>query len=104
MFEAVFDGSLFKIAEISQSAHITYNFWHQALGYHAPSSMDEALKLYSDADIPAKPNNFISCLCVKSKMTRAVRLTMSREDRNKLDLVQSDLSGPFPVPSYGNSL
>jgi len=26
MFEAVFDGNLFKIPEISHSAHITYNF------------------------------------------------------------------------------
>jgi len=24
--------------------------------------------------------------------------------RKKLDLAHSDLSGPFPVPSYGNSL
>jgi len=26
--EAVFDRNLFKIPEISHSAHITYNFWH----------------------------------------------------------------------------
>jgi len=31
MFAAVFDGNLFKIPEISHSAHITYDFWHQAL-------------------------------------------------------------------------
>jgi len=37
-------------------------------------------------------------------MTRNSRPSTSRKDRNKLDLVHSDLSGPFPVPSYGNSL
>jgi hypothetical protein len=104
MFEAVFDGNLFKIPEISQSAHITYDFWHQALGHLAPSSMDKALKIYSDSDIPAKPKDFICSSCVKSKMTRKSRPLTSEKERNKLDLVHSDLSGPFPVPSYGNSL
>jgi hypothetical protein len=104
MFEAVFDGNLCKIPEISQSAHVTYGFWHQALGHLAPSTMDKALQLYSDADIPAKPKDVICTACVKSKKTRNVRLSKSRKDRNKLDLVHSDLSGPFTVLSYGNSL
>jgi len=104
MFEAVFDGNLFKIPEISQSAHITYDFWHQALGHLAPSSMDHAIKLYSDTDIPAKPKDFICSSCVKSNMTRKSRPSTSGKKRNKLDLVHSDLSGPFQVPSCGNSL
>jgi len=104
MSEAVFDGNLCKIPEISHSAHITYDFWHQALEHLAPSSMDQGPKLYSDADIPAKPNDFICTSCVKSKMTRNCRPSTSRKDRNKLDLVHSDLSGLFPVQSYGNSL
>jgi len=37
-------------------------------------------------------------------MTQSPRTTSSKEDRKKLDLVHSDLSGPFPFPSYGNSL
>jgi len=104
VFEAVFDGSLFKIPETSQSAHITYNFSHQALGHLAPSTMDKLLQLYSDADIPIKPTNHICSTCIKSKMTRSPRTSTSKKDRKKLDLVHSDLSGPFPVPSYGNSL
>jgi hypothetical protein len=60
MFEAVFDGNLFKIPEISHLAHITYDFWHQALKHLPASWMDTALKLYSNAHIPAKPNDFIS--------------------------------------------
>jgi len=104
VFEAVFDGNLFKIPEISHSAHITYDFWHQALGHLVPSTMDKSLQLYSDADIPARPTNYVCSSCIKSKMTWCPRTTTSRKDRKKLDLVHSDLSGPFPVPSYGNSL
>ena len=104
MFEAVFDGNLFKIPEISQSAHITYDFWHRALGHLAPSSIDKALKIYSDADIPAKPKDFICSSCIKSKMTRNPRPSTTTKDRNKLDHVHSVLSEPFPVPSYGTSL
>jgi len=37
-------------------------------------------------------------------MTRFPRKTSSMKNRTKLDLVHSDLSGPFPVLSYGNSL
>jgi len=104
MFEAVFDGNLSKIPEILHSAHITYDFWHQALRHLAPSLMDKAPKLYSDADIPGKPKDFICFSCVKSKIIRGPRLSTSQKDRNKLELVHSDLSGPFPLPSYGNSL
>jgi len=104
VFEAVFDGNLFKIPEISQSAHITYDFWDQALGHLAPSTMDKSLPLYSDADIPARPTNYICSSCVKSRMTRFPRTSTSKKDRKKLHPVHSDLSGPFPVSSYGNSL
>jgi len=103
MFEAVFDGNLCKISEISHSVHITYDFYQQALGHLEPSSMDKALKLYSDPDIPAKPKDFICSLCVKSKMTRVFRPSTLRKDTNELDVANSDLSGPFPVPSYCNS-
>jgi len=37
-------------------------------------------------------------------MTRFPRVSTSKKDRKTLDPVHSDLSGPFPVPSYGNSL
>jgi hypothetical protein len=69
LFETVFDGNLYKIPEISHSAHITYDFWHQALTHLAPSSVDKALHLYSDADLTAKPKDFICCSCVTNKMT-----------------------------------
>jgi len=37
-------------------------------------------------------------------MVRGSRLSTLRKDRNKLDPVHFDLSGPFPVLSHGNSL
>ena len=70
VFEDVFDRNLFKIPEISPSAHITYDFWHQALRHLAPSTMDKLLWLYSDADIPKRPTNYSCSSCIKSRMTR----------------------------------
>jgi len=104
MFEAVFDGNLFKIPEVSQSAHITYDFWHQPLGHLVPSSMDQALKLYSNADTPAKQKHFICSPCVESTMGRGTRQSTIEKERNKLDLVYTNFSGCFPVLSYGYSL
>jgi len=104
VIEAVFDGNLFKIPETSHSAHITYDFWHQALRHLRPSTIDKSLQLYSDANIPARPTNSICPYCIESKMTRFPRTSTSRKNMEKLDLGHSDLSGPFPVPSHGNSL
>jgi len=104
MFDAVFDRNLFKIPDISHLAHITCNYWHQALDHLAPSSMDQILKLYSDADIPANPNDLACPISVKSTMTQGSRPSTSRTHRNTLYLVHFNFSGPFPVPSYGNSL
>jgi len=65
--------------------------------------MDKALKQYSDANMLAKPKDFICSSCVKTKMVKGPRLSTSSKDRSKLDHVHPNLSGLFPVPSYGNS-
>ena len=65
VFEAVFDRNLFKIAEISQSAHNTDDFWDQALRHLAPSTMDKSLQMYSDADIAVRPANYVCPSCSK---------------------------------------
>ena len=57
VFEAVFDRNLFEIPEISHSAHITYDFWHRALGHLVRSTMDKLLQLFSDSNIPERPSN-----------------------------------------------
>jgi hypothetical protein len=92
MFEAVFDGNLFNIPQILQSALITYDLWNQTLGHLAPSSMDQALKLYPDTNIPPMAKDFICSSCVKSKIVKGFLLSTSSKDRNKLDPVYSGLS------------
>jgi len=64
MFEAVFEGNLFKIPEIWHSAHITYDLWHDAPRHLAPSTMDQSLQLYSDAKIPVKSPNYVCSSCI----------------------------------------
>jgi len=104
VFEAVFDGNLFKIPETLHWDHITYDFWHQALRHLAPSTMDRSVQLYSDADIPARPTNSVFSSCIQSKMPRFPLTTTLKKDGTILDPVHSDLSAPFPVLSYGNYL
>jgi hypothetical protein len=82
VFEVVFGGNLFKIPEILHLAHIAYNFWYKALRHLAPSWMDKPLKLYSDADISAKPKDFICSSCVKSKMITGPWSSTSQKHRN----------------------
>jgi hypothetical protein len=69
MFEAKFDGQLFKVPEVKQSAYATYEFWHQALGH---TNLDP--KLY-DTKLPAKPDDFHCDSCTKAKLTKSPRPT-----------------------------
>jgi len=62
--------------------------------------MEKALKLFSDANIPTRPKDCTSTSWIESKMTRFPRTLTPKNDTIKLNLVHSDLSGPFPVPSY----
>jgi hypothetical protein len=61
MFEAKFDGQLFKIPEVKHSAYATYEFWHQALGH-----VNINPKLY-DTELPAKPESFHCDSCTTAK-------------------------------------
>ena len=81
MFEAVFDGNLFQFPDIPHSGQITYHFRHQALGHLVPSSLNKPLKLYSDADTPVKPNDFICSSCDKCKMIGGPKLSISQKYR-----------------------
>jgi len=103
--QAVSDGSLFKVPEKTDTALLTYDYWHQALGHLGPSSMEKAKHLYADANvIPSRPANFHCDACSKAKQTRSPRSPIPRVAREKLDLIHTDLCGPFPSPSYGGSL
>jgi len=69
VFEAVFEGYWFKIPEVSHLAHITYDFWHQALRHLPPSTMDNSLQLSFNTDTPARPTNYVCSSCIRRKMT-----------------------------------
>jgi len=103
-FEAFFDQNLFKIPEISHSAKITYDFWYKALRHLAPSTMDTSLQFQSDAKTPTRCVKHICTSRIESKMTGLPRIFLLKNDWKELDLVHSNLCGPFPVPSYGNSI
>jgi hypothetical protein len=98
MFEAKFDGQLFKVPEVKQSASTTYEFWHQPLGH---TNLDP--KLY-DIKLPPKPDDFHCESCTEAKLTKSPCPTTVNKNRKKFDLIHSDLSGPFSVSSYGRSL
>jgi hypothetical protein len=98
MFEAKFDGQLFKVPEVKQSAYATYKFWHQALEH---TNLDP--ELYN-TKLPVKPDGFHCDSCTKAKLTKSPRPTTVNKNRKKFDHIHSDLTGPFSVPSYGGSL
>ena len=79
VFEATFDGMLFKIPETSDSAFNTFDFWHQALGHLSASSIEKARKFYDDAQIiPKKPDNFHCEPYTTSKLTHSPQYSSNK--------------------------
>src|SRR5690606_19739686 len=96
---------LFTIPEVKNSAHLSFEYWHQALGHLAPSSFNKVKDLYSDAAIiPPAPKDFHCSNCIIAKSTHHKPKATPRKERTKFDLIHTDLSGPFPAPSYGGKL
>src|SRR5690606_1127615 len=80
-------------------------YWHQALGHLAPSSFNKVKDQYSDAAIiPPAPKDFHCSNCIIAKSTHHKPKATPRKERTKFDLIHTDLSGPFPAPSYGGKL
>jgi hypothetical protein len=102
--------NLFYIPETSTSACIastaaasSYRHWHAAFGHVAPSSLRHR-DFYVDGNlIPSPPTEFRCEPCALAKSTHKVPEPITlRLATRKLELVHSDLSGRFSVPSYGN--
>jgi len=105
VLEAILDGSLPRIPEIQQSAILTFEFWHEALGHLAPSTMERARNHFEDSSfIPPVPQNFHCIPCAIAKSTHRTPSSTKSGTTQKAELIHSDLCGPFPIPSYGNSL
>lgn len=109
VFEAIFDGSLPRIPEVQETAMLTFEFWHHALGHLAPSSIERARNDFADTGlIPPVPQNFHCVACAVAKSTYIYKIQSSTKSESlttqKAELIHSDLCGPFPMLSYGNSL
>ncbi|KAI0994735.1 hypothetical protein K3495_g13446 [Podosphaera aphanis] len=106
--EAHFNGPLPVILESRYSnefACMTYNFWHKALCHSAPSSIAVTEKLIQNQDlIPKSPKEFYCEACSLSKSLHHVPTSSSSQASEKGEYIHSDLCGPFPVPTFGNSL
>src|SRR5687768_9054017 len=96
------------IPEHHESANLTYSYWHEALGHLNPAALTKALKdMYSDAElarIPPCPKDFQCKSCTLAKAVHhPPKAVPTKNDLKAFDLILSDLCGPFPVDSYGNS-
>jgi hypothetical protein len=80
----------------------TFHHWHSAFGHVSPASL-RYKDYYSDGHlIPAPPTNFHCEPCSLAKSTHRTPAPVLKRATRKLELIHSDLSSKFPVPSYGN--
>lgn len=102
--EATYDGALPHINEVDNFAHCTYEFWHEALGHSAPTSIAKTVKRVDDASpIPPCPDDFHCQACTLSKMPRSTPSSRGSRVSVRGAYIHSDLCGPFPVPSLSNA-
>ena len=101
------DSGLYTIPVVTEQAHLTYDFWHEALGHLNPTALSKAVKgMYSDADtakIPPAPKDFHCKSCIVSKSVHHPPKTVTPRNLKPFDLILSDLEGPFPDTSLGGA-
>jgi hypothetical protein len=80
---------------------VSYTQWHEALGHTSKINAD----LYADGHLlPKTPNDFHCTACYLSKNVKHVPPTTENRSKECFELIHSDLSGKFSVPSLGKSL
>jgi hypothetical protein len=90
-FEAIFDGGTVPhIPEVRDSAYMTFEFWHEALGHLAPSSI-ERYKTQLDAAkiIPPCPDGFHCEACTLAKSTHSTPKPVTTRAAEKGDLIHT---------------
>jgi transposase InsO family protein len=88
--------------EPARLAASTFHHWHSAFGHVSPTSLRHK-DYYADGHlIPAPPTNFHCEPCSLAKSTHSTPAPVLKRATRKLELIHSDLSGKFHVPSYGN--
>lgn len=103
--EAVFTGPLPVIPEVRNSAHLSYEYWHEAIGPASPSSLSKTSKLMeSPSTIPTCPEIFHCQTCEVAKSTHTKPKASSRRASQRGEYIHSDLCGPFPIPTYSGGL
>ncbi|KAI0993196.1 hypothetical protein K3495_g14988, partial [Podosphaera aphanis] len=81
----------------------SYNELHQALGHPGVTTVKNPSKLYSLANLPSPPPNFHCPTCEKSKSKHIIPKQTHDNATKPFELIHSDLSGKFSVPSLGKS-
>lgn len=103
--EAIFDGTLPRIKEVSHSAFLTFEQWHHALGHAAPTAMAKTKDLVSiSKGLPSCPSNFHCHQCTIAKSTQSKPKSATSRSSTPGEYIHSDLCGPFPEASYGGTL
>jgi hypothetical protein len=81
----------------------TYNEWYQAFGHVSMTSINPSY--CADGHIlPSPSNNFECSICELSKSTKKTPAPIAKKTKSIGELIYSDLSGKFSVPSLGKSL
>lgn len=79
----------------------SYIEFHKALGHPGVTTIKKPSKLYSLANLPSPPANFHCPTCEKSKSKHATPKGTHNNATKPFELIHSDLSGKFSVPSIG---
>jgi hypothetical protein len=79
-----------------------YDFWHAALGYSFKANVNR--KLYNDGYlIPDCLSNFPCNPCALSKSKQKVPKPVESKSIDVVELIHTDVCGPFPNESHGGS-
>src|SRR5262249_5134270 len=92
-------------AKVTSDKSISFETWHRRLGHLSHSNIQQLSKL---TDISIKPTSNTSPVplcetCELAKSKRHISRIPATRTITPLQLVHSDLSGKFSVPSFGGS-
>lgn len=83
--------------EKQSATKTSYLLWHKCLGHIFQKIIK---RLEKEGVIPQLKNEFTDCVaCIKGKMTQRKR-TGSVRSQTLLDLVHTNICGPFPTPTF----
>ena len=98
------EGKDIIIQELSEATRfVSYQECHNALGHPSVQVLSQAMNdLYLDSYlIPKPPKNFHCSACSLSKSTHQVPSASYKRAENPFELIHTDLSGKFSIPSIG---